>query len=131
MTWEHGIFCANSGHVRGGFADCKGVWWCAKCFMPHPLDPATVAIAVDFNGQPLTVVPEDDSRFMCVRGGDHTLTAFQCPLCQCRNIKLRDLTDSWQDQLFTCQVMRATIDAFWARAAGTLAGHKKEIRFQI
>ena len=129
MTWEKGIFCANSGHVRGGFAHCEGVW-CDKCFTPHPLDPATVAIAVDFNGQPLTV-PEDNSWFMCVREDDHTLTAFQCSLCQYRNIKWRDLTDSWQDQLFTCQIMHSTINAFWARAAGTFAGHKNEVQFQI
>ena len=70
-------------------------------------------------------------RFMKARGGDHTLTAFQCPLCQCRNIKRRNLNDLWKDKMFECQVIRATLDAFWSRASGTLDGHKTEIRFQI
>ena len=68
---------------------------------------------------------------MTARRADHTLTPFQCPMCQCRNIKRRDLTNSWQDQLFESMVIRATLDAFWARAPGTLSGHVSEIRFQI
>jgi hypothetical protein len=129
VNWEQGIFCTNSGHNRGGFADCEGVW-CGSCFTPHPLDPATVAQPLDFNGEPL-LVEEDQARFSSARNGDHTLTPFQCPLCHCRNIKRRDLRDSWADELFQCQVIRATIDSFWARTPGTLDGHLSEIRFQL
>ena len=94
------------------------------------MDPSTVAVPLSLNGKPLGV-PEDNHRFMQARGGDHTLTAFQCPLCQCRNIKGRDLTGSWADRLFECQVIRATLDAFWSKATGTLKGHCSEIRFQL
>lgn len=94
------------------------------------MDPSTVAEPISLHGKPLAV-PEDAGRFMGVRGGDHTLTAFQCPLCQCRNIKGRDLSESWQDKLFECQLIRATIDAFWSRAVGTLDNHVNELRFQI
>ena len=95
------------------------------------LDPAGVAEPMDFNGQPLTV-PEDSGRFMCARDGDHTLTPFQCPLCQCRNIKRRSLIpDFIQDELFVSQCIRASIDAFWSRTTGTLNKHLGEIRFQL
>lgn len=69
---------------------------------------------------------------MAARDGDHTLTPFQCPLCQCRNIKRRDLNpNSLQDELFKCQAIRATLDAFWSRTLGTLQNHKSEIRMQL
>ena len=85
---------------------------------------------MDFNGQPLTV-PEDAGRFMSARDGDHTLTPFQCPLCQCRNIKRRNLIPNFiQDELFVSQCIRATIDAFWSRTTGTVDKHLGEIRFQ-
>ena len=76
-------------------------------------------------------VPEDALWFVRAQGGDHTLTAFQCPCCQCRNNKGRDLTNSWQDQLFECQVIRASLDAFWSQAGGTLDNHMNELRFQL
>jgi hypothetical protein len=77
-------------------------------------------------------VPEDRGRFMSARNGDHTLTPFQCPLCQCRNIKRRNLIpDFVQDELFTSQCIRATIDAFWSRTSGTLDKHLSEIRMQL
>lgn len=86
---------------------------------------------LDFNGQPLTV-PEDADRFIRARGGDHTMTPFQCPLCCCRNIKGRNLNPkSTQDDFFECQVIRSTLDAFWSRAPGTLKNHLTEIRFLI
>ena len=89
LNWESRIFCANLRATRGGFSDCEGVW-CVECFFLHELDPAEVAESLDFNGLPLTV-PEDKNRFMSARNGDHTLTPFQCPQCQCRNIKRRNL----------------------------------------
>ena len=89
LTWEKGIFCANFGTTRGGFSDCEGAW-CGECFGPHPLNPKIVAEPIDFNGRPLTV-PDDKNRFMSARDGDHTLTPFQCPICQCRNIKRQNL----------------------------------------
>eukprot|EP00956_Cyclotella_meneghiniana_P036908 scaffold132204_cov35-Cyclotella_meneghiniana.AAC.2 len=102
LTWEKGIFCANFGATRGGFSDCKSAW-CGECFVPHPLDPKIVAEPIDFDGRPLTV-PDDKNRFMSARNGDHTLTPFQCPLCQCRNIKRRNLIPNLtQDELFVCQ----------------------------
>jgi hypothetical protein len=69
---------------------------------------------------------------MCAHRGDHTLTPFQCPLCQCRNIKRRSLIPNFiQDELFTSQCIRATIDAFWSRSSGTLDKHVSEIRMQL
>ena len=105
--------------------------WCGRCFVPHVLDPATVAEPLDFNGLPLAV-PDDVGRFMSARDGDHTLTPFQCPQCQCRNIKRRDLIDDFiPDELFKAQVIRATIDAFWSRTPSTLRNHLAEIRHQL
>ena len=99
--------------------------------MPHPLDPKIVAEPIDFDGRPLTV-PDDKNRFMSARNGDHTLTPFQCPLCQCRNIKRRNLIPNLtQDELFVCQVTRATMDAFWSRTPSTLKHHLAEIRHQL
>ena len=90
-----------------------------------------MAEPLDFNGQPLTVA-EDKNRFMSARNGDHTLTPFQCPLCQCRNIKRRDFIRNYlPDELFECQCIRASIDAFWSRTPSTLRNHKSEIRFQL
>ena len=110
--------------------DCEGVW-CGECFTPHPLDPATVAEPLDFNGEPLAV-PDDAGRFMSARNGDHTLTPFQCPLCQCRNIKRRNLiADYVPDELFCSTVIRASIDAFWSRTPSTLRNHIAEIRHQL
>jgi hypothetical protein len=85
LTWESGIFCANFGKTRVFFSDCEDVL-CGACFTLHSLDPATVAEPNDFNGQPLAV-PQDISRFMSAQDGYHTLMPFQCPLCQCQNIK--------------------------------------------
>ena len=36
-----------------------------------------------------------------------------------------------QDQAFTCQVVRANLDAFWSRASGTIRNNMGEIRHQL
>jgi hypothetical protein len=69
---------------------------------------------------------------LLLRNRDHTLTPFQCPQCQCRNIKRRNLIPNLiQDELFVSQCIQATIDAFWSRSTGTLTKHLGEIWFKL
>ena len=90
-----------------------------------------MAEPLDFNGLPLTV-PEDKNQFMSARNGDHTLTPFQCPQCQCRNIKRRNLWPNFiPDELFESQAIRFTIDAFWSQTPSTLKAHLSEVHFQL
>ena len=77
----------------------------------------------DFHGASLAEV-EDEIRFKLARGGDHLCSAFQCPNCQSQNIRGRSLVEgAAQDEAFESVVIWATLDAFWAHASGTVAGH--------
>jgi hypothetical protein len=71
----------------------------------------------DFNGASLAEV-EDEIRYQRARGGDHLCCPFQCPNCQSQNTRGRDLmAGRIEDEGFMCLVVRATLDAFWARSS--------------
>ena len=57
-------------------------------------------------------------------------TAFQCPNCQSQNIRGKNIDRRVaQDLAFEALVIRATLDAFWSHASGTVAAHVAEVRF--
>ena len=73
---------------------------------------------------------EDEVRFRIARAGDHLCTPFQCPNCQSQNLRGRSLVaGDAQDEAFEAVAMRVTLDAFWAHASKTVAGHVSETRF--
>lgn len=83
----------------------------------------------DFYGASLEETGDRD-RFKVARPGDHLCCAFQCPNCQCQNIKGHDLhTNNINDEAFRCLVIRATLDAFWCHETKTVEGHVREYRF--
>ena len=83
----------------------------------------------DFHGASLAEV-EDEVRFKVARAGDHLCTPFQCPNCQSQNLRGRSLrAGDAQDEAFEALATRATLDAFWAHASKTVAGHVAEVRF--
>eukprot|EP00804_Cyclotella_cryptica_P003479 CCRYP_002110-RA/>CCRYP_002110-RA protein AED:0.51 eAED:0.17 QI:0/0/0/1/0/0/5/0/1273 len=88
----------------------------------------TIAVPKDFHGASLEEIGEDD-RFHEARPGDHLCCPFQCPNCHSQNIKGRDLRREWiEDAAFECMVIRARIDAFWARQRGTVKSHVREVK---
>ena len=71
----------------------------------------------------------DQKRFCEARNGDHLMTPFQCDLCHFRNIYKRDpsprkATDNEALEFFR----RASLDAFWSRAASTVKGNLGEAK---
>ena len=83
----------------------------------------------DFNGASLAEV-EDEKRFKVARAGDHLCCSFQCPNCQSQNIRGKDIDPAKaRDVAFEALVIRATLDAFWSHASGTVRSHVSEVRF--
>ena len=89
VTFELGIICANCYQIRESFRPCQYAC-CARCFTKHDLDTFEVAIPQDFNGAYLAEV-EDKVWFQQACSGNHLCTPFQCPNCQCQNIRENDL----------------------------------------
>ena len=71
---------------------------------------------------------EDEGLYQKGRNGDHLIVAFQCDLCNFRNIQHRDPTGSAEDRKLLVTVRRATLDAFWSRAPRTVARNLTDIR---
>eukprot|EP00804_Cyclotella_cryptica_P017518 CCRYP_006692-RA/>CCRYP_006692-RA protein AED:0.38 eAED:0.38 QI:0/0/0/1/0/0/2/0/266 len=116
VMFKLGAICANYGTTGGRFQRCKGAW-CAGCFMPHELDCFAINVARDFNA---------------ATPGDHLCTHFQCPDCHSQNILGIGLVkgNAW-DEAFMALAIWATLDAFWAHAAGTVPAHLAEVRFMV
>jgi hypothetical protein len=91
------------------FPKCTGAW-CANCFVAHDLDCFEIKMPRDFNGASLAEV-EDERRFKMARPGKSL------------NPRLA------RDQAFEALVIRATLDAFWASATGTVKSHVTNVRF--
>ena len=71
----------------------------------------------------------DTTKFMTGRSGDFLFVPFQCDICSFRNIKQRSPKKGSQaDDRLLAYVCRATLDAFWSRAPGTVAGSVTGIR---
>ena len=96
------------------------------------MDPCDIARPEDFTGATIQEL-EDQGRFMEARPGDHLSTSFQCPNCQSQNIRGKDLDTarSIPDASFESLVIRAQLDAFWARSESTVKGHVREARFMV
>ena len=83
----------------------------------------------DFNGASFAEV-DDERQFRVARPGNHICTAFQCPNCHSQNIRGKNLNPRLaRDQAFEALVIRATLDAFWASATGTVSTHVTNVRF--
>ena len=68
------------------------------------------------------MVAQDEGRFQYGPKGAHLLTTFQCPVCHFRNIQGRDPAEaSVKDTVLMGAIKRASLDAIWARAPGTVA----------
>ena len=92
------------------------------------MDFSTVEVPCDFEGVSLEEV-DDGIRFRKARPGDHLCSPFQCPNCHSQNIRGRNIGTGIEEEAFKCLVIRATLDAFWSRAPGTVKGHVTEVRF--
>jgi hypothetical protein len=93
------------------------------------MDCFEIKLPRDFNGASLAEV-DDEMRFKVARPGDHLCTAFQCPNCQSQNIRGVDLDlRRAGDLAFEALAVRATLDAFWAHATGTIKSHVTNVRF--
>ena len=66
--------------------------------------------------------------FTTARAGDHLMTPFQCELCHFRNIYKRDpdVKDEHDAWALKCMI-RAYLDAFWARRSSTVQGNMREM----
>lgn len=66
---------------------------------------------------------------MVGRSGDFLFVPFQCDICCFRNLKHRSpIGGSQADDRLLAYIRRATLDAFWSRAPGTVAGSITGIR---
>ena len=72
--------------------------------------------------------PMEMERFKFARNGDNYLCPFQCDLCQFRSLHLRDPEENMQDVATMCCIHRATLDAFWGRAEGTVKQNLSSLR---
>lgn len=127
-----GIFCANFPHNRGIWQACRSVW-CASC--------CKADLSVDFHiHKPIEdegVVwkrREDTTKFLSARTGDFLFVPFQCDLCSFRNLTKRSSEPGSQaDVRLLVYIRRATLDAFWSRATGTISrsmtGMRKMLRY--
>jgi len=72
--------------------------------------------------------PTESERFGFARNGDNYVCPFQCDLCQFRNVHMRDPEANMLDDATMCCIRRATLDAFWARAEGTVRANLSSLR---
>ena len=69
-----------------------------------------------------------DAWFCHARPGDHLITPFQCELCHFRNVFKRDPNmESEEDKWALKCIIRANLDAFWARRTSTVQGNTREM----
>ena len=125
-----GVFCANFAHSRQHWRPCHSVWHGA-CYQPHPLDHFYCHVVTDddgFDWRP----PEALSRFKVARDGDHLLTLFQCDLCCFHNLQGRDPIPGFQkDDLLSCGIRRANLDALWGREPHTVSATLQGVRHMV
>ena len=72
--------------------------------------------------------PTESERFKFARDGDNYLCPFQCDLCQFRNVQKREPESNPQDDATLCAIRRATLDAFWGRAEGTVRQNLSSVK---
>jgi hypothetical protein len=123
-----GLFCANSYSARGHWTACQAAW-CGKCYTATEGDQFAIKIPQDEEGYSL-LIDKDKDRFLTARSGDHFVCAFQCDLCQFRNVYGRDpvcKNFESKDMVLRC-IRRATLDAFWARESSAVIGNGREVR---
>jgi hypothetical protein len=123
-----GLFCANSYSARGHWTACQAAW-CGKCYTATEGDQFAIKIPQDEEGYSL-LIDKDKDRFLTARSGDHFVCAFQCDLCQFRNVYGRDpdcKNFESKDMVLRC-IRRATLDTFWARESSTVIGNGREVR---
>lgn len=73
--------------------------------------------------------PREAMKFKCARDGDNFLAPFQCDICHFRNLYQRDpSSDKAPDMMCLVAIRRATLDAFWARAATTVNGTRLYVK---
>ena len=69
-----------------------------------------------------------DEWFCHARPGDHLITPFQCELCHFRNVFKRDPNMSSEEDKWALKcIIRANLDAFWARRSSTVQGNTREM----
>ena len=88
LVATEGIICTNYGMLQSGFPPCRHRW-CAKCYTAHPKDDFPVNQPVDWEGLKL-IKPGDLLRFRTTPDGNHLCQAFQCDLCEWRDMYFYD-----------------------------------------
>ena len=120
------MICASYSHLRGDFADCKGVW-CARCYT-HSVDKFRIREMLGNDGEELVDHPGDkEMRFLQARPGDHLMVLFQCETCHFRNLTQKNPMASHpghQDCLL--HIRRCNLDSFWSRESSTVRAHLRE-----
>jgi hypothetical protein len=73
--------------------------------------------------------PRDKEKFKRARKGDYLMVQFECDFCIVAKLKKRapDLDNSIDKLVMAC-IRRATLDAFWSRAEGTVVSHARHVQ---
>ena len=118
--------------------------WHAQCYRiegidPFPRDLQPKEIEVDGFGKKVEaaqgweVTAEErhdlDSLYVNARPGDHLMTSFQCECCHFKNIYKRKPQEGSDKDAWALKCMvRANLDAFWARKKTTVGTNLTEAR---
>jgi hypothetical protein len=125
-SWE-GIFCANFGQPVPGRPVCQR-GWCARCYAHKPGTASLVFRAKDANGAEMIVAGEE-SHYLEARPADHLVCPFECDACQFWKLKFREpQTGDRADDRVMALIRRANLDAFCARAPGTIKKNRASAR---
>ena len=143
LCHTQGIVCANFGHTRGHWTPCRAAFHGPCYVVPWTVDPfprnlqprlmeqnAEGTLVEEAEGWETTEAETADlKKLYCeARAGDHFITPFQCELCHFRNICKRnpDMTSAQDKWLIQC-IIRANLDAFWARQPSTVQGNLRQV----
>ena len=125
MTKWTGLFCGNFFHKRGPFPACQMAWHRA-CYRLMKDDSFPISTLADIDD---VEDPSEEDKYKHARNGDNFSCPFQCDLCHFHNIQIRDPdTSSVQDRQLMTAIRRANLDAFWARAPGTISNNRGDLK---
>ncbi|KAL7575072.1 hypothetical protein ACA910_000443 [Epithemia clementina (nom. ined.)] len=143
VSHKHGIICANFGYRREHWTPCLQAYH-GQCYqVPLEIDPFPCGLTPrvleeawdgtlkeELRGWEVMQVEYEElqKEFTLARAGDHLMVPFVCELCHFRNVFSRKPRGgSVGDQWVIACIVRANLDAFWARRPSTVYGNLQEI----
>ncbi|KAL7579542.1 hypothetical protein ACA910_007917 [Epithemia clementina (nom. ined.)] len=143
VSHKHRIIYANFGYGHEHWTLCLRAYH-RQCYqVPLKIDPfprglTPRALEEDWDetlkeesrGWEVTQVEykELQKEFTSARAGDHLMVPFVCELCHFRNVFSREPRGGFvEDQWVIACIVRANLDAFWARQPSTVYGNLQEI----